>query len=116
MCEDVGDALLQGAVAGVVGGREPIVFAAVPEQLDFVEFGAVGWQKAHVQFFLHPRGPPFLHEAGAVDAGVVEHEHRGAALLVGRERVQSGGEGVRVLGTGLPEAEYRLLVGFAPGR
>ena len=72
------------------------MLAAVPEQFDFVEFGAIGGQKLQAQSAGGLSGLMGLHAGGAVDAGVVEHEHRGPgqvlAALVEDGSEQVGGE------------------------
>lgn len=71
----MGEPYLQGAVRGVVGGCEPIVLVAVPEDFNIVEFGTVGRQKAQPEPAFGPAGLPPPDTGSAVNRGVFEHEH-----------------------------------------
>ena len=93
LVEDRADGPFEGSKTSVGFWPEPFVFDFAPQGFDFVEVGAVGGQvkDKHVPFLPGRQARP--KGSGMVQAGVVEHEHRGPGARghPGLERVEHKG-------------------------
>ena len=61
---------------------DPVVLAAVPEDFNFVAFGAVGRKEVQGEEG-GPGGVAVTHGAGLVNGGVVENEDGGTVDVLG---------------------------------
>ena len=124
--EDVPDGRFQGLEGGVSLGPAPFVFDFAPQCFDFIEVGAVSGQIEEGHVLGLPSSEPRLEGGGVVDAGVIEHEHRGpgAGGSPGIEGVDDkggvqaslAGGGVQLVGGRVVEAQHvEALTVAGPG-
>nr|WP_231752913.1 hypothetical protein [Burkholderia sp. TSV86] len=85
--QEVGQFCVDG-VAGPVDEATPVIFEVLPDDLDHVQFGAVGRQKEQECFvFSEPAVSSFLADA-VMNCRVVEHDDSGSAVVLPNQHIE----------------------------